>query len=65
MRLNNYLKQLEQCAEKTGVSLKEAALAQGIARSTVWRWRTKGAQPRAETAEALLRYMDANDMNGS
>jgi len=52
--LNDYLMQLEAACQEAGVSLDDAAKAEGIPNITLWRWRNGKAQPRQGTAEQLL-----------
>lgn len=48
-----YLEQLEHLAKAEGVSLEEACDAEGVARTTLLRWRKREAHPREATALAL------------
>lgn len=49
-----YLEQIQACAERHGVDLKEACKAEGIAATTLMRWIKGEAFPREQTARALL-----------
>jgi len=51
--ITTYLDQLEKLAAELGVDLSEACKAEGIAQTTLWRWRTGAGNPREATAEAV------------
>lgn len=57
MEIQSYLAQLHRAAEHYGVSLADAADAEGIDRSTVWRWDQRNAEPKYHTTLAVLRRL--------
>lgn len=51
----SYLEQLERAAEDAQVELSDACKAEGIADTTLARWRKDEAAPRDATARALFK----------
>lgn len=58
MIIFSYMEQLTFAAEQYGVDLDDAAQAEGIAGTTLWRWRARNAEPRLATTQALIRRME-------
>jgi|TARA_Y100000310_G_scaffold207333_1_gene207831 hypothetical protein len=56
---NPYLSQLEQRAAELGLGLTEVCVAEGVAETTLFRWRKGETTCRQGTAEALFRRMEA------
>ncbi len=54
LMLNTYLDQIERAARDAGVNLAEACRREGIAATTLMRWRKGEVSPREATAQALL-----------
>lgn len=52
--LNTYLTQLQNAASAAGVNLADACKREGIARTTLQRWRNGETTPNEATAKALL-----------
>ena len=52
--ISTYLDQIEKLAAEKEVDLLEACKAEGIAKTTLWRWRSGSSHPRQDTAEAIL-----------
>jgi len=53
--LSTYLAQIDAAAEKAGVDVAQACEAEGIARTTLQRWRKGEVSPREATAQAVLK----------
>lgn len=53
-----YLEQMQSCAAKYGVSLKEACRAEGVADTTLMRWLKSEASPREETARGVMKRIE-------
>jgi hypothetical protein len=53
-----YLDQLEARAKALGLELKDVCKAEGIADTTLARWKANETTVRQGTAEALMRRMD-------
>lgn len=53
--LETYLAQLEAAAANAGVDLAEVCRLEGVAATTLQRWRKSEVHPREATAHALLR----------
>lgn len=56
--LSSYLDQLERKASENGVDLADACRSEGIARTTLFRWRKGDAFPREATAAAIMRRIE-------
>lgn len=54
-----YLEQMEAHAVRTGVGLRAACLAEGIAVSTLNRWRAGTTTPNENIARRIFNRMDA------
>tara|TARA_Y100000310_G_scaffold345377_1_gene464285 strand:- start:4312 stop:4593 length:282 start_codon:yes stop_codon:yes gene_type:complete len=56
--MQTYLEQLDSRCARLGVDLRDICRAEGIAATTLARWRKGQAHPRQETAEALFARLD-------
>jgi len=55
--MNTYFEQLEAQAERTGVSILAACEAEGIARSTLNRWKSGFSTPSEKVAKRIFERM--------
>lgn len=55
MHIVPYLQQMEQAAREVGVDLAEACKKEGVAATTLMRWRNGTVNPREATTEAILK----------
>lgn len=57
--LSSYFTQLEAAASAAGIDLAEVCRLEGVARTTLLRWRKGEAFPREATAAAIMRRIEA------
>ncbi|HDZ40047.1 MAG TPA: XRE family transcriptional regulator [Marinobacter sp.] len=63
--MDTYLDQLEARCAELGVNLEEICLRDGVAYTTLWRWRKGHTTPRQDTVQALFKRMARMKPRGS
>tara|TARA_R100001082_G_C4348904_1_gene153613 strand:- start:486 stop:680 length:195 start_codon:yes stop_codon:yes gene_type:complete len=56
-KLTSYYEQLENIADETGWTLKEACIDAGLSDSTYYRWANGSFEPRRQPAERVADFM--------